>query len=119
MTDVGRTGPDAAPGTAGFAVAPELAVETFRRLSELQDVVGAMVRQAKVLGRSVPLGGGYAAEVGDFMARYGLEGPGSAVAALTRFGRELEELKDRIDTAVRRYRDADEDAAGGVDCTGG
>ncbi|MFC4001094.1 hypothetical protein ACFS2C_07955 [Prauserella oleivorans] len=102
-----------------FAVAPDLATDAFRRLSELQDVVGRLVRQAKVLGRTVPLGGGYAGELGEFMARYGLEGEGSAVEALTRFGRELESLKTQINTALERYRAEDEAAADGVDCVGG
>ncbi|PXY28028.1 hypothetical protein [Prauserella muralis] len=102
-----------------FAVSPELASDAFRRLSQLQDVVGQMVRQAKVLGRSVPLGGGYAGEVGEFMARYGLDGDGSAVASLTRFGRELENLKTQITVALERYEREDEAAADGVDCKGG
>ncbi|WP_019812486.1 hypothetical protein [Saccharomonospora saliphila] len=116
MTEV-ETGPGS--GAAGFAVSPEAAEETFRRLSEVQDTVARMVRRAKVLGRSVPLGGGYAGEIGAFMARYGVSDGDSAAESLTRFGRELEELKSRIEVALRRYDDRDRDAAEGVDCVGG
>ncbi|WP_216216353.1 hypothetical protein [Amycolatopsis aidingensis] len=119
MTDVGIQIPR--DGTA-FAVAPELAADAFTRLSQLQDVVGEMVRQAKSLGRRVPLGEGFAGEVGDFMAEYGIGDSGSAVESLTRFGQELEELKAQISRALRRYEEQDEDsaaAAGGVDCSGG
>ncbi|MEU6644828.1 hypothetical protein ABZ863_20030 [Saccharomonospora sp. NPDC046836] len=117
MTDA-DTAVAAVPAEA-FAVSPELAADAFRRLSELQDVVGELVRQAKVLGRSVPLGAGYAGEVGDFMAAYGLGEQGSAAESLTRFGQELEELKVQITAALDRYRSADEAAADGVDCVGG
>lgn len=122
MTGVAaRTGGAALPlvPAEAFAVSPELAADAFRRLSQLQDVVGQMVRQAKVLGRSVPLGGGYAGEIGEFMAKYGLDGDGSAVASLTRFGRELENLKVQINAALERYEREDEAAADGVDCKGG
>ncbi|EHR62180.1 hypothetical protein [Saccharomonospora cyanea] len=103
----------------GFAVAPELAADTFAKLSEVQDAVGRMVRRAKVLGRSVPLGDGYAREIGEFMARYGIADTGSAVESLTRFGQEIESLKQRIDTALRRYDEQDRAASDGVDCVGG
>ncbi|WP_199431870.1 hypothetical protein [Qaidamihabitans albus] len=118
MTDVEMRTP---AGAGGFAVSPELAADAFRRLSDLQDVVGQLVRQANVLGRSVPLGGGYAGEVGDFMAEYGLDGSGSAADSLVAFGQELERLKGQIDAALRQYRDTDAEAGDGlgVDCTGG
>ena len=103
----------------GFAVAPELATDAYTKLGELQDVVGEMVREAKVLGRTVPLGGGYAGEIGDFMARYGIGGNGSAVQQLTAFGKELDTLKHRIGQALAKYQHADEQAADGVDCSGG
>ena len=103
----------------GFAVAPELATDAYTKLGELQDVVGEMVREAKVLGRTVPLGGGYAGEIGEFMARYGIGGPGSVVQQLTAFGKELETLKHRIGDALAKYQHADEQAADGVDCSGG
>lgn len=112
-----------------FTVSPEMAADTFRRLSELEDTVGRMVRQASVLGRTVPLGGGFAGEVGEFMARYGIEsgeaGSGSAVDALVGFGRELESLKARIQEALDRYEateaeaEGDVAAADGTDCVGG
>ncbi|PRX51133.1 hypothetical protein B0I33_101286 [Prauserella shujinwangii] len=112
------------PGAKGFAVSAELATHAYRRLSDLQDQVGQLVRQANVLGRSIPLGAGYAGEVGDFMASYGIGGAGSAADSLVKFGRELEDLKAQIEAAMRRYTDADTGAAGGlggpgVDCTGG
>jgi hypothetical protein len=116
MSDVGMSVPNDA---RAFAVAPELAADAFQRLSQLQDVVGEMVRQAKVLGRSVPLGGGYASEIGDFMAQYGIGGDESAVDSLTSFGREIEDLKSQIDRAMSRYQDEDDAAVRGVDCTGG
>ncbi|EHY88153.1 hypothetical protein ACWGRK_12820 [Saccharomonospora azurea] len=103
----------------GFAVAPELAAETFAKLSEVQDAVGRMVRRVNVLGRSVPLGDGYAKEIGDFMARYGIDDTGCAAESLTRFGQEIELLKERIDTALRRYEEQDRAASDGVDCVGG
>ncbi|MFJ7215519.1 hypothetical protein [Amycolatopsis sp. NPDC098790] len=103
----------------GFAVAPELATDAYTKLGQLQDVVGEMVREAKVLGRTVPLGGGYAGEVGKFMAEYGIGGTGSAVQQLTAFGKELDTLKHRIGQALAKYQHADEQAADGVDCTGG
>ena len=103
----------------GFAVAPELATDAYTKLGELQDLVGEMVREAKVLGRTVPLGSGYAGEIGDFMARYGIGGQGSAVQQLTAFGKELETLKHRIGDALAKYQHADEQAADGVDCSGG
>lgn len=103
----------------GFAVAPELATDAYAKLGELQDVVGEMVREAKVLGRTVPLGGGYAGEIGEFMAEYGIGGHGSAVQQLTAFGKELETLKHRIGQALAKYQHADETAADGVDCSGG
>ncbi|WP_086845694.1 hypothetical protein [Amycolatopsis kentuckyensis] len=103
----------------GFAVAPELATDAYSKLGRLQDVVGEMVREAKVLGRTVPLGGGYAGEIGEFMAEYGIGGQGSAVQQLTAFGKELETLKRRIGEALAKYQHADEQAAEGVDCTGG
>lgn len=103
----------------GFAVAPELATDAYAKLGELQDVVGEMVREAKVLGRSVPLGSGYAGEIGRFMAEYGIGGQGSAVEQLTAFGKELETLKHRIGDALAKYQHADEQAADGVDCSGG
>ncbi|GHF76077.1 hypothetical protein FHX82_002499 [Amycolatopsis bartoniae] len=106
-------------GAGAFAVSPELATAAFAQLTQLQDVVGELVREAKVLGRAVPLGGGYAAEIGDFMARYGIDGPGSAAEQLTAFGRQLDGLRTDIAQALRRYRNADDDAAGGVDCHGG
>lgn len=102
-----------------FAVSPELATAAFAQLTHLQDVVGEMVREARVLGRTVPLGGGYAAEVGEFMARYGIDGAGSAADQLTRFGQELDKLKGNIAKALQRYQDTDDAAAGGVDCSGG
>ncbi|WP_020674349.1 hypothetical protein [Amycolatopsis nigrescens] len=102
-----------------FAVAPELAADAFKQISQLQDVVGEMVRYAKVLGRTVPLGGGYAEEIGKFMAEYGVGSRGSAVESLTEFGRELERLKQNIAKALRRYQASDEDATDGVECTGG
>jgi hypothetical protein len=104
---------------AGFSVSPELATEAFRHLSQLQDVIGDMVRQAKVLGRTVPLGGGYAEEVGMFMARYGVGRAGSAVESLTDFGKEIEELKNRIRKALHRYESQDDAAKRGVDASGG
>jgi hypothetical protein len=104
---------------SGFAVAPELAAEAYAKISALQDVVGQMVREAKVLGRTVPLGGGYADEVGRFMAQYGIGAEGSAIEALTAFGRELETLKTRISKALAKYTEQDEEAAAGVDCVGG
>src|SRR2546423_11597567 len=73
----------------GFAVAPELATDAYAKLGALQDVVGEMVREAKVLGRTVPLGGGYAGEIGKFMAEYGIGGEGWAVQPPNAFGREL------------------------------
>ncbi|WP_370965702.1 hypothetical protein [Amycolatopsis sp. cg9] len=103
----------------GFAVAPELAADAFAKLGQLQDTVGEMVREAKVLGRTVPLGGGYAGELGRFMAEYGIGGQGSAVQQLTAFGKELETLKLRISEALAKYQHADEQAADGVDCSGG
>ncbi|WP_326837194.1 hypothetical protein VSH64_20225 [Amycolatopsis rhabdoformis] len=108
-------------GSSGrrFSVAPELATATYTKLGELQDVVGEMVREADVLGRSVPLGSGYAGEVGAFMARYGFGDDGSAVAQLTSFGREIEDLKERIASALKKYQRADDAAADGVDCAGG
>ncbi|MEV6912386.1 hypothetical protein [Amycolatopsis sp. NPDC051071] len=104
---------------SGFAVAPELASDAHAKISALQDVVGQMVREAKVLGRTVPLGGGYADEVGRFMAQYGIGAEGSAVEALTAFGKELEALKTRIAKALAKYTHQDEEAAAGVDCVGG
>ncbi|CAM2968649.1 hypothetical protein SAXI111661_10965 [Saccharomonospora xinjiangensis] len=103
----------------GFAVDPELAADTFARLSEVQDTVGQLARRAAVLGRTVPLGDGYAREIGEFMATYGIADTGSAVESLTRFGQEIENLKQRIDTALRRYDDQDRTASRGVDCVGG
>lgn len=102
-----------------FAVSPELAVDAFGQISHLQDVVGEMVRHAKVLGRSVPLGGGYAAEIGRFMAEYGIGENGSAVWSLTDFGRELEVLKSQISKALKKYSAQDQESADGVDCVGG
>ncbi|OLT43239.1 hypothetical protein BJF85_03680 [Saccharomonospora sp. CUA-673] len=141
------TGPVDIPAGA-FTVSPELAQDSLRKISSLQDEVARMVREAKVLGRSVPLGGGYAGELGEFMARYGIEpgggpagdvsqastaigalasGEGSAAAraavpALVEFGRQLADLREQIDAALEQYRARDEDAAGdmgGVDCEGG
>ncbi len=103
----------------GFAVAPDLATDAYAKLAALQDVVGEMVREAKVLGRTVPLGGGYAGEIGKFMAEYGIGGEGSAVQQLTAFGKELESLKHKIGDALKKYQHADETAAEGVDCVGG
>ncbi|AXB48102.1 hypothetical protein [Amycolatopsis albispora] len=108
-----------AGAAAAFSVAPELAGDAYARLSELQDVVGEMVRHAKVLGRQVPLGGGYADEVGRFMAEYGIGQQGSAVESLVAFGRELEDLKATLAEAMERYSDSDGKAADGVECTGG
>ncbi|NKQ58706.1 hypothetical protein HFP15_38270 [Amycolatopsis sp. K13G38] len=116
MTET-RTAPGVSSGA--FAVSPELAATTFAQLTKLQDVVGEMVREARVLGRKVPLGGGYAEEIGTFMARYGIDGPGSAADQLARFGQELEKLKDNVGKALKRYQAADDAAAGGVDCSGG
>jgi hypothetical protein len=103
----------------GFAVAPDLANDAYTKIGALQDVVGEMVREAKVLGRTVPLGGGYAGDIGKFMAEYGIGGEGSAVQQLTAFGKELESLKHRIGDAMAKYQHADEAAADGVDCAGG
>lgn len=103
----------------GFAVAPELATDAYAKLGALQDVVGEMVREAKVLGRSVPLGGGYAGEIGKFMAEYGIGGTGSAVQQLTAFGKELDGLKHKIGEALAKFQHTDEAAADGVDCVGG
>lgn len=115
------SGTHTVPAVSGgaFAVSPELATATFTQLTQLQDVVGEMVREARVLGRAVPLGGGYAAEIGEFMARYGIDGPGSAADQLTEFGRQLDRLKDDIAKALRKYKAADDDASDGVDCHGG
>ncbi len=104
---------------SGFAVAPDLAADAHVKISALQDVVGQMVREAKVLGRTVPLGGGYADEVGRFMAQYGIGTEGSAVEALTAFGRELELLKTRMAKAMASYTRQDEEAAADVNCVGG
>ncbi|MEC3977655.1 hypothetical protein [Amycolatopsis sp. H20-H5] len=116
MTDVG-TKPRF--DVRAFAVAPELANDAYAQITALQDLVGEMVREAKVLGRTVPLGGGYADEIGRFMAEYGIGADGSAVKALTDFGRELEGLKKRIAKALGRYQEQDEAAAAGIDCVGG
>ena len=105
--------------TGAFAVSPELAAGAYQQISGLQDTVGEMVREARVLGRTVPLGDGYAGEVGEFMARYGLGGPGSAADALIAFGQELETVRTNISRALKRYSDADDDARDGVDCSGG
>ncbi|WP_020660653.1 hypothetical protein [Amycolatopsis benzoatilytica] len=109
------------PGLSGgrFAVTPELASATYAKLGELQDVVGEMAREAAVLGRAVPLGGGYAGEVGEFMAKYGIDGDGSAADQLTAFGKEIAKLKTRIGGALEKYRGQDSEAADGVDCVGG
>jgi len=109
------------PGVPGgkFAVSPELATAAYAKLGELQDAVGEMAREAAVLGRAVPLGGGYAGEVGDFMAKYGVGGDGSAADRLTAFGREIARLKTRIAAALEKYRGQDREAADGVDCVGG
>lgn len=119
MSDVGTESTATGPLRGAFAVTPDLAAATFTHLGQLQDTVGEMVRQAKVLGRSVPLGGGYAAEIGTFMAQYGVGGSGSAVESLTAFGKQLEHLKGQIDKALTRYGEQDGDAADGVDCVGG
>jgi hypothetical protein len=125
MSDVGTgfTGFTAleASGSRGFAITSDLAASTFTQLGQLQDTVGEMVRQAKVLGRSVPLGGGYAAEVGAFMAKYGVGGAGSAVESLTAFGKQLDHLKTQMDRALSRYGEQDATAAdaASVDCSGG
>ncbi|HJQ48842.1 MAG TPA: hypothetical protein VJ870_21315 [Amycolatopsis sp.] len=116
MTDTLK-GPNVNAGA--FAVSPELAATAFAQIAQLQDVVGEMVREARVLGRKVPLGGGYAGEIGTFMARYGVAGPGSAADQLTRYGQELDKLKTNIAQALKRYSDTDDSAAGGVDCSGG
>ncbi|SDY00882.1 hypothetical protein SAMN05421504_104204 [Amycolatopsis xylanica] len=116
MSDMTVVGVQGKPGIGSFAVAPELAADAYKQIAQLQDVVGEMVRQAKVLGRSVPLGGGYAAEIGRFMADYGIGKTGSAVEALTDFGRELETLKNQIAKALKKYQAQDEE---GVDCIGG
>ncbi|KID28028.1 hypothetical protein [Prauserella rugosa] len=141
------TGPVDIPAGA-FTVSPELAEDSLRKITDLQDEVARMVREAKVLARSVPLGGGYAAELGEFMARYGLDPAGdsggdpaagvepvsdaaagngaasarAAVPALVAFGRQLADLRGQIEAALERYRAQDEQAAGdmgGVDCEGG
>jgi hypothetical protein len=116
MTDT-RTGLKVDAGA--FAVSPDLAATAFIELSRLQDVVGEMVREARVLSRTVPLGGGYAGEIGEFMARYGIGGPGSAADSLIAFGRQLQQIKDDIQHALDAYRATDESAAGGVDGHGG
>jgi hypothetical protein len=115
------TGARRAPGAgpSSFAVSEELAANAFTEISRLQDVVGEMVREARVLGRTVPLGGGYAAEIGAFMARYGISESGSAAESLIRFGRQLQKVKDGFQQALRRYQATDSDAAEGVDCHGG
>ncbi|GAA1943810.1 hypothetical protein [Amycolatopsis minnesotensis] len=125
MTDSGTGLKLGKADARAFAVAPDLARTAYQQLSDLQDVVGEMVRYASALGRAVPLGGGYAKEVGEFMARYGVGGvggvggAGSAVDSLTAFGRELERLKKNVDKALTRYQDADDAAKDGVDCIGG
>lgn len=103
----------------GFAVSPELAANAFTELSRLQDTVGEMVREARVLSRTVPLGGGYAVEIGDFMAQYGIGGPGSAVDSLIAFGRQLQQIKDDIQQALDEYQAMDESVSGGIDGHGG
>ncbi|MDT7728504.1 MAG: hypothetical protein QOI21_5080 [Actinomycetota bacterium] len=102
-----------------FSVSPELAADSYKQLSQLQDVVGEMVRHAKVLSRTVPLGGGYAAEIGQFMAEYGVGDSGSAVKSLTDFGKELEGLKTQIGKALKKYGAQEDAAAGDVGCVGG
>ncbi|MFF0144824.1 hypothetical protein ATK36_5778 [Amycolatopsis sulphurea] len=115
------TAPQGVPGlTAGrFAVSPELAGATYANLGKLGDVVGELAREAAVLGRSVPLGSGYAGEIGVFMAKYGIGRDGSAADELSAFGREIAALRERIAGALRKYRARDEAAADGVDCVGG
>ncbi|WAL63673.1 hypothetical protein ORV05_22030 [Amycolatopsis cynarae] len=110
---------DTQVGAGAFAVSPDLAAQAFQQITQLQDVVGEMVREARVLGRIVPLGGGYAEEIGAFMARYGIDGPGSAADQLIRFGQELDKVRSDITKALKRYSDADDEAAAGVDCHGG
>lgn len=119
MTDGGTGLKTGKADARAFAVAPDLARTAYQQLSDLQDVVGEMVRYASALGRTVPLGGGYAKEIGEFMARYGVGGAGSAVDSLTAFGQELERLKKNVDKALTRYQDADDAAKDGVDCIGG
>ncbi|KAA9153774.1 hypothetical protein FPZ12_033545 [Amycolatopsis acidicola] len=109
----------AGPSAGAFAVSPELAATAFAQLAQLQDTVGEMVREARVLARTVPLGGGYADEIGQFMARYGIDGPGSAGDQLARFGQQLEKLKGNITKALGQYRETDDSASDGVDCSGG
>ncbi|HVV10396.1 hypothetical protein [Amycolatopsis sp.] len=116
MTET-QAGPGA--GAGAFAVSPELAATAFAQLTQLQDTVGEMVREARVLARTVPLGGGYAEEIGRFMARYGIDGPGSAGDQLARFGQQLGRLKDNITKALEQYRETDDSAGDGVDCSGG
>jgi hypothetical protein len=53
------------------------------------------------------------------MARYGIDGPGSAADQLSGFGQELDKLKGNIAKALQRYQDTDDAAADGVDCSGG
>jgi len=102
-----------------FAVSPELAADTYSQLCALQDTVGEMVRHAQVLGRTVPLGGGYADEIGRFMAQYGIGETGSAVKSLTDFGREVEGLKAQIAKALKKYSAQEDAAVKGIDCVGG
>jgi hypothetical protein len=116
---LGGTGNGKSRIPLNFAVSPELASDAYGRLSRLQDVVGEMVRHAKVLSRTVPLGGGYAAEIGQFMAEYGIGDSGSAVRSLTDFGKELEGLKAQIGRAMKKYGAHEEAAAGDVKCVGG
>lgn len=102
-----------------FSVSPEMAADAYTQLSQLQDVVGELVRHAKVLSRTVPLGGGYAEEIGQFMAEYGVGDSGSAVKSLTDFGKELEGLKTQIGKALKKYGAQEEAAADDVECVGG
>src|SRR5205823_8397 len=70
-----------------FAVSPELAAAAFTQISQLQDVVGEMVREAKVRGRTVPLGGG--------------RGERAAVELGTRAADDVGEVRARRGRAVR------------------
>jgi hypothetical protein len=115
-------------GSQGFSVSAEDApAKVFALLGQFQDQIGELVRHANVLGRTLQLGGGYAQEMADFMAKLAIADPGlstasgqgadSAKDALIAAGQRIDKQRTAIKTALEKYQAADADA--GVDCSGG
>jgi hypothetical protein len=96
-----------AAASGALKVDPSTGDTTLRFLNQVQDLAERMARQVREVSVKTPLGGGFGDEIGTFNQALAGGGTDSALAVLTRFGGELQMLKDAVKKSMESYRDTD------------